>query len=156
MGVVLNVDPKANFPEYAIFDEDQVFSVVRTQIDVVLPTGVGVLNADDPMCVQMAELCDGQVIYFTEDPNSEVVKTHLQNGGCAVIVGKQQITLKSGKLDQKAIPVPRHSESSAATPWKAMNLGAAIAAAWALEIPFNVIEAGAETFVPDLTTATEA
>ena len=33
-----------------------------------------------------------------------------------------------------------------------MNLGAAIAAAWALDIPFNVIEAGAETFVPDLTT----
>jgi cyanophycin synthetase len=33
-----------------------------------------------------------------------------------------------------------------------MNLGAAIAAAWALYIPFNVIEAGAETFVPDATT----
>jgi cyanophycin synthetase len=68
-------------------------------------------------------------------------------------VGKQPITLKSGKLDQKTIPMPRHSESSTASPWKAMNLGAAIAAAWALEIPFNVIEAGAETFVPDLTTA---
>ena len=37
-----------------------------------------------------------------------------------------------------------------------MNLGAAIAAAWALDIPFNVIEAGAETFVPDLTTAVGA
>jgi cyanophycin synthetase len=33
-----------------------------------------------------------------------------------------------------------------------MNLGAAIAAAWALEIPFNVIEAGAETFVTDTNT----
>ena len=37
-----------------------------------------------------------------------------------------------------------------------MNLGAAISAAWALDIPFNVIEAGVETFVPDLTTATGA
>jgi cyanophycin synthetase len=34
-----------------------------------------------------------------------------------------------------------------------MNLGAAIAAAWALDIPFNVIEAGAETYVPDTTIA---
>jgi cyanophycin synthetase len=34
-----------------------------------------------------------------------------------------------------------------------MNLGAAIGAAWALDIPFNVIEAGAETFVPDTNTA---
>ncbi|MEY3798991.1 MAG: hypothetical protein RLZZ406_292 [Pseudomonadota bacterium] len=154
VGVVLNVDPKANFPQYAIYDEEQVFSIVRTQIDVVLPSGVGVLNADDPMCVQMAELCDGQVIFFSEDPNSEVVKTHLQNGGRVVLVGKQQITLKSGKLDQKSIPVPRHSESDSTAPWRGMNLGAAIAAAWALDIPFNVIEVGAETFVPDLTTTT--
>jgi len=153
VGVVLNINPKATFPQYAIYDEEQVFSIVRTQIDVVLPTGIGVLNADDPMCVQMAELCDGQVIFFSEDPNSEVIKTHLQNGGRAVLVGKQQITLKSGKLDQKSIPVPLHSESDASAPWKGMNLGAAIAAAWALDIPFNVIEAGAETFVPDLTNA---
>ena len=152
-GVVLNVNPKANFPQYAIYDEDQVFSVVRTQIDVVLPTGVGVLNADDPMCVEMAELCDGEVIFFSENADSEVVKNHLQTGGRAVLVGKQQITLKSGKLDQKSIPVPRHSEASSSTPWKTMNLGAAIAAAWALDIPFNVIEAGAQTFVPDATTA---
>ena len=156
VGVVLNVNPKATFPHYAIYDEEQVFSIVRTQIDVVLPTGIGVLNADDPMCVQMAELCDGQVIFFSEDPNSEVIKTHLQNGGRAVLVGKQQITLKSGKLDQKSIPVPLHSESDASAPWKGMNLGAAIAAAWALDIPFNVIEAGAETFVPDLTTSVGA
>ena len=153
VGVVLNVDPKANFPEYAIYDEEQVFSIIRTQIDVVLPSGFAVLNADDPMCVQMAELCDGQVIFFSQDPNSEVVKTHLQNSGRVVLVGKQQITLKSGKLDQKSIPVPSHSEPDSTTPWRGMNLGAAIAAAWALDIPFNVIEAGAETFVPDLHTA---
>jgi cyanophycin synthetase len=156
VGVVLNIDPTANFPQYAIYDEDQVFSVVRTQIDVVLPNGVGVLNADDAMVAQMAELCDGEVIFFTENPDSELVKTHLQNGGRAVLVCKQQITLKSGKLDQKSIPVPRHSESNTASPWKAMNLGAAIAAAWALEIPFNVIEAGAETFVTDTTTVAGA
>ena len=156
VGVVLNVDPKANFPQYAIYDEDQVFSIVRTQIDVVLPTGVGVLNADDPMVVQMAELCDGEVIFFSENAESDLVKTHLQNGGRAVLIGKQQITLKSGNLEQKNIPVPRHSESTSDSPWKAMNLGAAIAAAWALEIPFNVIEAGAETFVAETINATGA
>jgi len=156
VGVVLNIDPTANFPQYAIYDEDQVFSVVRTQIDVVLPNGIGVLNADDPMVVQMAELCDGEVIFFSENPDSEVIKTHLQNGGRAVLVGKQQIALKSGKLESKNIPVPRYAESSVETSWKAMNLGAAIAAAWALEIPFNVIEAGAETFVTDTNTVAGA
>ena len=149
VGVVLNVDSSANFPQYAIFDEEQIFSVVRTQVDVVLPQGVAVLNADDPMVAQMAELCDGEVIYFTQDSSSEVVQTHLKNRGRVVLVGKQQITLKLGNQDQKSIPVPRHSESDSSTPWKSMNLGAAIGAAWALDIPFNVIEAGAETFVSD-------
>ena len=104
----------------------------------------------------MAELCDGEIIFFTENPQSEAVNTHLQKGGRAVLVGKQQITLRSGKLDQKSIPVPRYSEPDAASPWKAMNLGASIAAAWALDIPFNVIEAGVETFVTDTHTATGA
>lgn len=156
VGVVLNINPKANFPQYAIYDEDQVYSIVRTQIDVVLPTGVGVLNADDPLVAQMAELCDGEVIFFTENPESEVINAHIQNGGRVVLIGKQQITLRSGKHEQKSIPVPHHSESDVASPWKAMNLGAAIAAAWALDIPFNVIEAGAETFVTDINTATGA
>ena len=156
VGVVLNVDPTANFPQYAIYDEDQVFSVVRTQVDVVLPTGVAVLNADDPMVVNMAELCDGEVIFFSQDPSSSVVLEHIKNGGRAVLVGKQQITLQSKKHDQKSIPVPRHSEPDANSPWKPMNLGAAIAAAWALDIPFNVIEAGAETFVSDPSIATGA
>jgi cyanophycin synthetase len=154
VGVVLNVNPSANFPQYAIYDEDQVFSIVRTQIDVVLPTGVGVLNADDPMVASMAELCDGEVIFFSENPDLEIIKTHLQNGGRAVLIGNQQITLKTGKLDQKSIPVPRHSEANTASPWKTVNLGAAIATAWALDIPFNVIEAGAETFVTDTNNAT--
>jgi len=149
VGVVLNVDPKANFPQYAIYDEDQVFSIVRTQVDVVLPTGVAVLNADDPMVASMAELCDGEVIFFTQDSSSSIAQEHLKNGGRVVMIGNQQITLKSTKHDQKSIPVPHNSEPSASEPWKPLNLGAAIAAAWALDIPFNVIEAGAETFVSD-------
>jgi cyanophycin synthetase len=149
VGVVLNVDPTANFPQYAIYDEEQVFSIMRTQVDVVLPTGVAVLNADDPMVASMAELCDGEVIFFTQDSASSIAQEHLKNGGRIVIVGKQQITLKSAKHDQKSIPVPRHFEPDASEPWKPMNLGAAIAAAWALDIPFNVIEAGAETFISD-------
>jgi cyanophycin synthetase len=104
VGVVLNVDPKANFPQYAIYDEDQVFSIVRTQVDVVLPTGVAVLNADDPMVASMAELCDGEVIFFTQDSTSSIAQEHLKNGGRVVMIGNQQITLNSAQHDQKSIP----------------------------------------------------
>jgi cyanophycin synthetase len=38
--------------------------VLRTQVDVVLPNGTAVLNAADPQVVEMAELCDGKVIFY--------------------------------------------------------------------------------------------
>ncbi|MBT8631768.1 cyanophycin synthetase [Polynucleobacter paneuropaeus] len=156
VGVVLNLNPKANFPEYAIYDEDQVFSITRTQVDVVLPTGVAVLNADDEWVAKMAELSDGEVIFFTKDHDSVLINTHLQNGGRAVIVGKQQIALKWGLNDQKNIPVPLPSHAAIDSKWHSLNLGAAIAAAWGLGIPFNVIEAGTETFMPDMLHPAEA
>lgn len=118
---------------------------------MVLPTGVAVLNADDPMVAKMAELCDGEVIFFTQDASSPVIQAHLNKKGRVIIVGEQQILLQWGADEPKSIPVPRHAESNPSSPWKAINLGAAIAAAWALNIPFNVIEAGAETFVFDTT-----
>ena len=156
VGVVLNMNPKANFPQYAIYDEDQVFSITRTQVDVVLPTGIAVLNADDEWVAKMAELSDGEVIFFTQDADSGLINTHLQNGGRAVIVGKQQIALKWGLNDQKSIPVPLSSHAAIDPQWHSQNLGAAIAAAWGLGIPFNVIEAGTETFVPDMLHTAEA
>ena len=156
VGVVLNMNPKANFPQYAIYDEDQVFSITRTQVDVVLPTGIAVLNADDEWVAKMAELSDGEVIFFTQDADSALINTHLQNGGRAVIVGKQQIALKWGLNDQKSIPVPLPSHPAIDPQWHSQNLGAAIAAAWGLGIPFNVIEAGTETFVPDMLHTAEA
>jgi cyanophycin synthetase len=104
----------------------------------------------------MAELSDGEVIFFTQDHDSVLVNTHLQNGGRAVIVGQQQIALKWGLKDQKNIPVPLPSPVVIDSKWHPLNLGAAIAAAWGLGIPFNVIEAGTETFVPDVLHPVEA
>ncbi len=41
-----------------------MFKVLRTQIDVVLPDGLAVLNGADPAVVELAELCDGKVIFY--------------------------------------------------------------------------------------------
>jgi cyanophycin synthetase len=39
---------------------DKLYNVLRTQVDVVLPSGAAVLNAADPQVVEMADLCDGE------------------------------------------------------------------------------------------------
>jgi cyanophycin synthetase len=45
---------------------------VRTQVDVVLPNGAAVLNADDPLVAKMAELCDGEVIFFSRNESQSL------------------------------------------------------------------------------------
>ncbi len=147
VGVVLNIDPLKLFPEHNISEEDQLFNVVRTQVDVVLPTGTSVLNADDPMIVKMAELSKGEVMYFSQESNSPVVTAHQEKDGRSIIVSPSVITLKQGKVDKLVIPIPPAVKESSLEWSPHLSLAAAIGAAWALDIPFNVIEAGVETFV---------
>ena len=60
-----------------IREVEQLFKVMRTQVDVVLPDGVAVLNAADPVVAEMAPLCDGDVIFYAEDPELPVLVEHL-------------------------------------------------------------------------------
>ena len=147
IGIVLNVDPLQLFPEHHISDEDHLFNVVRTQVDVVLPTGVCVLNADDPMIVKMAELSKGEVLYFSKDPHSKLITEHQAKNGRSVIANAGFITLKQGDADKLVIPIPQGIKQAETTWAPDLSLAAAVGAAWGLDIPFNVIEAGVETFV---------
>jgi cyanophycin synthetase len=157
VGVVLNIDPSATFPEYAIYDEDQLFSIVRTQVDVVLPNGTAVLNADDPLVAKMAELCDGEVIFFSHNEANPLIEDHLKQGGRAVLVRGQEIVLKTARRDEQVLRLPKNPKSTPESiHWRSINLAAAIATAWALGIPFNIIIAGTETFYSATTTPTEA
>ena len=70
VGVVTRIEPERHFGRYHIERPEQVFQVLRTQVDVVLPDGAAVLNAADPMVVEMAPLCDGEVIFFGGRPRS--------------------------------------------------------------------------------------
>lgn len=153
VGIVLNVDQQGLFPEHNISDEDQLFNVVRTQVDVVLPTGVCILNADDPMLLKMSELSKGEVMYFSEDPNSSVMAEHQKKNGRFIIAKPDAIILKQGKTELRVIPVPASIQNHQKPEWIThLSLAAAVGAAWALDIPLNVIEAGVETFMTETTT----
>jgi cyanophycin synthetase len=99
------------------------------------------------MIVKMAELSKGEVMYFSQDPASPVIASHQEKDGRSIIVGSSFITLKQGKLDKLTIPIPPTVKDSSLDWAPNLSLAAAIGAAWALDIPFNVIEAGVETFV---------
>jgi cyanophycin synthetase len=70
IGVITNVDASTHFGRYYIETPEQVFTILRTQVDLVLPGGAAVLNAGHPMLVDMAPLCDGEVIFFATRPRA--------------------------------------------------------------------------------------
>jgi cyanophycin synthetase len=105
----------------------------------------------------MAELCDGEVIFFSQNEASPFIENHLKQGGRAVLVRGQEIVLKTARRDEQVLHLPKNPKSTPdSAQWKSVNLAAAIAAAWGLGIPFNIILAGTETFYSSTATQTEA
>ena len=147
VGVVTNVDVERHTGRFYIETPEQVFNVLRTQIDLVLPKGAAVLNAKDPMLVEMAALCDGQVIYFALDPELPAITEHREQGKRAVMVRHEQIMLASGNDE---VPLARLKDIPLCAGGRAKaqieNVLAAIGAAWALDISPDVMRTGIETF----------
>lgn len=147
VGVVTNIDPADTLPEFHMPETEHMLKVFRTQIDVVLPSGVAVLNADDPLVVDMAPLCDGAVIFFGQTPDSAVLARHRAAGGRAVTVRDAQLVLAEG--DQETALVALNAiPLLAGDPYgvQARNVLAAVGAAWALGIEPGLIRTGIETF----------
>lgn len=152
VGVVTNIESEKHFGPHYIETHDQVYNVFRTQVDVILSDGAAVLNAADPIVVQMAELCDGEVIFFARDLNLAVIEAHLKQGGRAVSIEADRLVLCTGNekvsLSKLAtIPLLNEKyESNQKHNLLVEHVLAAVGAAWALDISPELISAGVETF----------
>jgi cyanophycin synthetase len=147
VGVVTNLDDGDHLGEYDIRDLDGMYNVLRTQVDVVLPTGTAVLNARDPRVVEMAGLCDGDVIFFGLDPQLSAIASHVALGKRAVYVQDGHVVLAHGSRQERlgevaAIPLTLQGRVD----FQIENVLAAVGAAWALGVPADIIRVGIETF----------
>jgi cyanophycin synthetase len=144
VGIVTNINPDRHFGEYYIENEEQVCNVLRTQVDVVLSSGVAVLNASDPLVAAMAKYCDGEVIFFTVDGQLNAIADHLDKGGRAVLMKDGHLVLKQG--DQEMVLLKLAPVQGEECNWQLENVLAAVAAAWALGISTDIVRAGIATF----------
>jgi len=148
IGVMTAIDTAALMPEHGIENSDQLHKVMRTQIDVVLKGGAAVLNADDPVVVEMAELSDGEVIFFSADVTAPLIVAHRQNGGRAVVLRDDQIVLAAASMEAPLVEiaaVPLLKDSRVHLP----GILAALGAGWALGLSPEMLRAGIETYRPD-------
>lgn len=143
VGVVTDVAWHPELSHYDILDDEQTYKVARTQVDVVLPSGTAVLNADDPQAVEMAELCDGRVIFYSLHAHNATVLAHREAGERVVVLQGQAIVLAQGAQVAASLALSSLKPAKASKPEMVM---AAVAAAWALDIPVELIGAGLRTF----------
>ncbi|MCX8145101.1 MAG: cyanophycin synthetase [Azovibrio sp.] len=144
VGIVLNSAPMPDLSHHYIETPEQIYTVLRTQVDVVLAGGAAVLNAADPLVADMARLSDGEVIFFAADGEQPVLREHCLQGGRAVFVRAGQLVLA-----QEGREVPGFDLASLAPSFDASDMEsllAAVAAAWALGLGMEVVRAGLETF----------
>ncbi len=167
IGIVTDCDLVAEAADalkrHDITGADQLHRVLRTQVDVVLPDGVAVLNAGDPVVAAMAPLCDGTVMFYAADDAaaaSPALQAHRAAGGRAVLLRGRRIVLATGAQEVLlADPALHRRGAAAASLALAPSVGAlaaAAAAAWALGISPELIAAGIETFDADLADTTPA
>lgn len=147
IGIVTNLDPDDLLPAFHINTTEQLYGVYRTQVDVVLPRGCALLNLDDDQVAKMAELCDGEVMFFGRDPKHPRLAAHRAAGGRALFTSNHQITLARGTEDIDLVSL--NATCLADAPDTALNgILAATGAAWALGLSPELIRAGLMSFQP--------
>ena len=126
-------------------DANQLIKIYRTQVDVVVPTGTAILNADDLNVVAIEEFCDGTVTFFSPDPANPVIVAHLAAGKRAVVIQEGQIMLAEGPVRTvlcKVSAIARLQQDQDLE--QTRQVLAAAGAAWALGLSRDLIQAGLE------------
>ena len=150
MAVVLNVTGD-HLGLGGITSIRQLAAVKQVIVEAVPRSGTAVLNADDLYVAPMGRHCSGSVIYFSMDPNHEVLKRQASRGRRSVTVENgrngEMIVLRQGG---KSMPlvwthlIPATFEGRARM--NVQNALAAAGAAWASGAHLHDIRQGLRTF----------
>jgi cyanophycin synthetase len=146
VGVVLNVAAD----HLGIGDIDTIEQLANLKgvvAEAVFPDGYAVLNADDHRVAAMAEKTKANVAYFTMNPDSELVRKHVQKGGVAAVYENGYLSIVKGDWThriERAENIPLTMSGRA--PFMIANALAASLAAFVQNVTIEQIRAGLKTF----------
>ena len=149
IGVVSDFGATSSLAEFDITEEEQMFKVMRVQVDAVLQGGAAVLNAAHARVVEMQTLSDGEVIFYSTDPLTPALIAHQDKGGRALFVRGDQVVLTEGHKETFLPDLGKLNawrKSHSRKQFSDSSVLAAIGAAWAMGIALNLIGAGLEAF----------
>ncbi len=148
VGVLTDMPDASGLQDHDVQTPEQVRNVVRTQIDLVLPEGAAVLNAEDAAVVDLADLCDGEVIYYAPDASNSVIAKHLDQQGRAVFTHNGEVILARGTTQTVLLqldfpPIAKLLKNGGLS---LSHVLAAVAVAWALDMSPELIRAGLKNY----------
>jgi cyanophycin synthetase len=94
----------------------------------------------------MAEHCDGELMYFSQHAESELIAAHLQQGKRAVVLRDGIIELHVGGEHSELIKMVQVPVLADGDTVRVFSVLAAVAAAWALGVTQLLMRAGLATF----------
>ena len=121
----------------------------RVIVRNVDPSGMAVLNAEDPLVVAMAAQCPSAVTFFAYDAKAPALATHRAQGKRVLFVEDGHIVAAEGKF-QMHIPLAQVPIThNGALRFQVANVMAAIAAGWALKLSWEGMCEALSHFVSD-------
>jgi cyanophycin synthetase len=150
VAVVTNIGDGDHLGLCDINTPQELAKVKRCIVEAVSPEGCAVLNAADPLVVEMAAHCPGGIVFFAVDADHPMIVRHCGAGGRAAFVRNGQIVLATGDREEIVVALDRLPLTrSGQIAFQVENALASIAAAWSLGIRLEVIRARAETIAAD-------
>lgn len=133
---------------------DELALVKSVIVRNVPPTGMAVLNATDPAVAKMAKSCRGDVTFFGLNGHHPIISSHRAQGKRAIFRHQDNLHVVIGnqvlrKISLANIPLTEAGKIG----FQVENVMASVAAAWALNISWELIEKGLSSFVSDVETA---
>jgi len=147
VAVVTNIASGDHLGIGEIDTPEQIAWVKGAIVSAVSRKGTAVLNAADPLVVDMKRWCKGQIVYFALDPANPVITVHLAAGGRAATVRDGWIVLCDGPRETRLAHLERVPlVHKGLVDFQVENVLAGAAAAWCLGVPLELVRLGLESF----------
>jgi cyanophycin synthetase len=127
VAVVTNISSGDHLGLHEIDTPEQLAWVKGAIVAAVRTSGAAVLNAADPLVVDMKKWCQGRVIYFSLNPEFPVLTEHLASGGLGATIRDGWIVLCDGPRETRLanldkVPLVHHTIRSIRHGWLRQDL----------------------------------
>jgi cyanophycin synthetase len=147
IAVVTNIGEGDHLGQADIQTPQQLAKVKRCIVEAMGPTGAAVLNAEDPLVVEMADKCPGRAVFFAHSGTHPIIVKRRSDGARVAFVRDNAVCLAEGEYEFTLLSLDRIPLTfGGRISFQVENVLAAAAACWALGLPAEQIRLGLESF----------